>query len=177
MSAKDSVDIVHAFWSQVWNAHDATAVDRFVVDDFVIVTGGEKISGRENFKQWIEDFLDKVHAPHLEVIESFQSSDGSRVALGVIVGLVIGKLVGVAVASVLALRLRIGSLPAGVRERELLGAGAVAGIGFTVALFVTDLAFPDGSPLEAAAKVGTLVGSAIAGALGFAIVRASTERQ
>jgi hypothetical protein len=51
MSAKDSVDIVHAFWGQVWNAHDATAADQFVVDDFVIVTGGETIAGRETFKQ------------------------------------------------------------------------------------------------------------------------------
>ncbi|WP_433274600.1 ester cyclase [Pseudonocardia xinjiangensis] len=79
MSAENSVDIVHAFWDQVWNAHDATAADRFVVGDFVIVTAGEPISGRENFKQWIEGFLEKVHDLHLEVIESFQNSDGSRV--------------------------------------------------------------------------------------------------
>jgi ketosteroid isomerase-like protein len=58
----NSVDIVHAFWDQVWNAHDAAAVDRFVVDDFVIVTGGEAISGRENFKKWIEGFLSKDRA-------------------------------------------------------------------------------------------------------------------
>jgi steroid delta-isomerase-like uncharacterized protein len=80
MRAKDSVDIIHAFWDQAWNAHDATAVDRFVVDDFVIVSGGETISGRENFKQWIDGFFEKVHDLHLEVIESFQNSDGSRVA-------------------------------------------------------------------------------------------------
>jgi ketosteroid isomerase-like protein len=80
MRARDSVDIVHAFWAQAWNAHDATAADRFVVDDFYIVSGGETISGRENFKRWIEEFLGKVRDLHLEVIESFQSSDGSRVA-------------------------------------------------------------------------------------------------
>jgi hypothetical protein len=50
MSEQSSVDIVHAFWDEVWNAHDPSAVDRFVVDDFVIVTGGETVSGRENFK-------------------------------------------------------------------------------------------------------------------------------
>ena len=74
------MDIVHTFWDQVWNAHDARAADRFVVDDFVIVTAGETISGREKFKEWIEAFLEKVHDLHLEVIESFQNSDGSRVA-------------------------------------------------------------------------------------------------
>jgi steroid delta-isomerase-like uncharacterized protein len=76
----DSVDIVHAFWEQVWNAHDADAVDRFVIDDFVIVTGGETVTGRENFKKWIEGFLAKVNDLHLEVLESFQNADGSRVA-------------------------------------------------------------------------------------------------
>jgi steroid delta-isomerase-like uncharacterized protein len=76
----DSVDIVHAFWDQVWNARDAAAVDRFVVDDFVIVTGGDVISGRENFKKWIEGFFTKINDVHLEVLESFQNADGSRVA-------------------------------------------------------------------------------------------------
>jgi steroid delta-isomerase-like uncharacterized protein len=76
----NSVDIVHAFWDEVWNAHDPAAVDRFVVDDFVIVTGGEAISGRENFKKWIEGFLTKINDLHLEVSESFQNADGSRVA-------------------------------------------------------------------------------------------------
>jgi steroid delta-isomerase-like uncharacterized protein len=76
----NSVDIVHAFWDQVWNAHDAAAVDRFVVDDFVIVTGGAVVSGRENFKQWIEGLLSKIDDLHLEVLESFQNADGSRVA-------------------------------------------------------------------------------------------------
>lgn len=76
----NSVDIVHAFWNEVWNAHDPSAIDRFVVDDFVIVSGGETISGRESFKQWVAGFLAKVDDLHLEVVESFQNNDGSRVA-------------------------------------------------------------------------------------------------
>jgi steroid delta-isomerase-like uncharacterized protein len=80
MSTSNSVDIVHAFWDQVWNAHDAAAVDRFVVDDFIIVTGGETTTGRENFKRLVAGFLAKVTDLHLEVIESFQNADGSRVA-------------------------------------------------------------------------------------------------
>jgi steroid delta-isomerase-like uncharacterized protein len=80
MSTLNSVDIVNAFWDQVWNAHDPAAVDRFVLDDFVIVTAGETITGRENFKKWIEGFLTEINNLHLEVIESFQNADGSRVA-------------------------------------------------------------------------------------------------
>jgi nuclear transport factor 2 (NTF2) superfamily protein len=76
----DSVSIVHLFWEEVWNAHDPEAVDRYVVDDFVIVSGGEMITGRENFKDWIRGFLDSVVDLRLEVSESFQNEDGSRVA-------------------------------------------------------------------------------------------------
>jgi steroid delta-isomerase-like uncharacterized protein len=80
MSSKNSVDVVHAFWDEVWNAHDAEAIDRFVVDDFVIVSGGEEITGRDDFTAWINGFLAKVNDLHLEVVESFQNEDGSRVA-------------------------------------------------------------------------------------------------
>ena len=79
MSTENSVDVVHAFWDEVWNGHDPAAADRFVVGDFVIVSGGETISGRENFKKWIEGFIAKLTDLHLEVIESFQNADGTRV--------------------------------------------------------------------------------------------------
>ena len=69
----------HAFWDARLEAHHPAAADRFVTDDFVIVTGGETISGRENFKTWIADFLAKLTDLHLEVVESFQNADGSRV--------------------------------------------------------------------------------------------------
>jgi hypothetical protein len=80
MATRDSVAIVHAFWDAVWNAHDPSAADEFVVEDFVIVTGGETIVGRENFKAWIAGFLSVIDGLHLAVAESFQNEDGSRVA-------------------------------------------------------------------------------------------------
>ncbi|MCI2416381.1 ester cyclase [Saccharopolyspora sp. K220] len=80
MGHRNSVEIVEAFWEAVWNGHDPDAVDRFVVEDFVITNAGEDIVGRENFKTWIAAFLDKVHDLELEVIETFQNEDGSRVA-------------------------------------------------------------------------------------------------
>jgi steroid delta-isomerase-like uncharacterized protein len=76
----DSVEIVHAFWDEVWNSGDADAVDRFVVDDFVIVTGGETITGREDFKNWVRQFLSQVTDLRLTVSESFQNAEGDRVA-------------------------------------------------------------------------------------------------
>lgn len=80
MADSRSVDVVHAFWAAVWQARDPERVDDFVVDDFVITTGGERVEGRENFKAWVRAFLDKIHDFEFEVVESFQNHDGSRVA-------------------------------------------------------------------------------------------------
>jgi NhaA family Na+:H+ antiporter len=94
----------------------------------------------------------------------------TAVAVGVGVGLVVGKLVGVGGASWLAVRLGIGRLPEGVTPRQVLGVAAIAGIGFTVSLFVAGLAFPADPELEGAAKIGILGASVIAAVLGSAIL-------
>ena len=96
------------------------------------------------------------------------------VALGVALGLVVGKAVGITAASWLAVRLGLGALPRGVGWRQMAGIAAVAGIGFTVSLFVAGLAFDDRA-LEAAAKVGILAGSLVA-AVGGVILLASACR-
>jgi len=80
------------------------------------------------------------------------------ISTGVAVGLMIGKPVGVLLASWLMLRLRIGILPAGVGASHLIVLGLVAGVGFTMALFVSQLAFSD-EAFRAAAKLGVLVAS------------------
>ena len=94
----------------------------------------------------------------------------SPITLGVVLGLVLGKVVGITVASALAVRTGIGRLPAECEWRHVVGMSAVAGIGFTVSLFITELAFTD-ALLAGEAKVGIFAASVIAGALGFAILR------
>ena len=91
------------------------------------------------------------------------------VAAGVTVGLVVGKLVGVVGATWLAVRMRVASLPPDVGWRQLIGVGALAGIGFTVSLFITSLAFDD-SALRDAAKAAVLVASIAASILGALIL-------
>ena len=93
----------------------------------------------------------------------------SRITLGVVVGLVVGKLVGVAGAIGLATRLGVGELPAGVTRRHVVGMAGLAGIGFTVSLFITALAFP-GPRLGGEAKLGVLAASVIAALVGTAIL-------
>lgn len=89
---------------------------------------------------------------------------------GVILGLFAGKTVGVLGATALAVRLGIGRLPAGTTWRHALGLATVAGVGFTVALFVTSLAF-DSAPVADAAKIGILVGSLLSGLVGYLLLR------
>ena len=92
------------------------------------------------------------------------------VVLGVGVGLVVGKAVGVSAASFAVVKLGLGRLPAGTTWRHVLGLAVVAGIGFTVSLFVTGLAFDDPA-LTDAAKLGVLVGSSFAGIAGYVVLR------
>jgi len=87
------------------------------------------------------------------------------VTLGIMLGLVIGKLVGVVGFAWLATTSGLAELPAGATWRQVAGVGALAGIGFTMSLFIASLAFGD-SPLLAHAKVGILGASLTAGILG-----------
>lgn len=87
-----------------------------------------------------------------------------RISIGVVLGLVIGKPVGILVFTWLATRLGA-SLPTGTSWSQIAGVASLAGIGFTMSLFVAGLAFP-GSPLLSEAKLGIVVASLIAGVAG-----------
>jgi NhaA family Na+:H+ antiporter len=82
----------------------------------------------------------------------------SPVSIGVVAGLVLGKPVGIVLFAFVATKIGIAALPAGVRWRELLGVAMVAGIGFTVSIFVSGLAFTDEALVEEA-KIGIFAGS------------------
>ena len=87
-------------------------------------------------------------------------------SLGIMVGLVIGKPVGIFLFSLLLIKLKWGSLPSGVTFKHLLGAGMLGGIGFTMSIFITNLAFNDPHTIQYS-KVSILAGSAIAALLGL----------
>jgi NhaA family Na+:H+ antiporter len=96
------------------------------------------------------------------------------VALGVAIGLVVGKQVGVTAATLLVLRAGLASLPSGVTMKHVYGAAWLGGIGFTMSLFISDLAF-GGGPVLALAKVGILVASIVAGVGGYLVLRFVTR--
>ncbi len=80
MPVLNAVQIVESFWADVWVARNLEAIDRYVVDDFVITSAGEEIRSRDAFKQWVREFQTRVAGLEFEIVESFQNAAGTRVA-------------------------------------------------------------------------------------------------
>jgi NhaA family Na+:H+ antiporter len=102
--------------------------------------------------------------------DALREAATSTVTIGVLLGLVAGKAIGIGGATALAVRTGLGRLPAGCRWRHVIGTAAIAGIGFTVSLFITELAFVD-QRLADEARIGILAASVLAGVLGALILR------
>ncbi len=99
----------------------------------------------------------------------------SDVTAGVLLGLLAGKLIGVVGTTWIVTRFGGIDLPRGVTWLQVVGVGLLAGIGFTVALFITELAFTDNEVLATDAKIGILTASVIAGTLGYTFLKLSTR--
>jgi NhaA family Na+:H+ antiporter len=130
-----------------WLEHKLHPYSAFViVPVFALANAGVKVSGSE-----------------------FGDAMASPVTWGVILGLVVGKTIGISSATLLAVALKVGRLPAGVTTRYVIGAGMLGGIGFTVSLFVTELAFGE-EIVGTDARLGVLIGSLAAGVFGSLIL-------
>ena len=113
---------------------------------------------------------------HVHLPSGFDVILASPVAWGIILGLVVGKPVGIILFSWIAVRIGVATLPRGVGWLQIAGAALLGGIGFTMAIFVTGLAFADGS-LILQAKIAILVASLITGTLGFLLLRFGRETE
>jgi len=102
--------------------------------------------------------------------EQFENALTSSLMWAIVVGLVIGKPLGVFVAVALARRAKLAEVPEGTSARHLVGVGSAAGIGFTVALFIAELAIDDADDLGVA-KLAILVASAVSAVTSLAILR------
>jgi NhaA family Na+:H+ antiporter len=98
----------------------------------------------------------------------------AAVPLGIVLGLVLGKPIGIGLFSWLAVRSGRASLPEGVTWSQIMGAGLLAGVGFTMSLFISELAFGDPA-LVAGAKIGILGASVIAGVGGWLLIRLTSK--
>ncbi len=97
------------------------------------------------------------------------------VSLGIIAGLVLGKFIGVSIFSHLVIKLKLAELPQGVGFRDIYGAALLAGIGFTMSIFISDLAFSDPQLIQVA-KVGIFTASILAAVLGVFMLLSGKEK-
>lgn len=96
-------------------------------------------------------------------------------SLGILGGLVLGKPLGIFLASLLAVMVGLCTLPGDLKHRHILGAGLLGGIGFTMSIFITNLAFYDNPNLINGSKMAILMASLLAGGLGFVWLRLFTQ--
>ncbi|MBN1343771.1 MAG: Na+/H+ antiporter NhaA [Phycisphaerae bacterium] len=101
----------------------------------------------------------------------------SSVGLGVMLGLIIGKQVGVTALTWLSIKANIGQRPAETTWPQIYSTSWLSGIGFTMSLFIANLAFPEQPEMLESAKIGILAGSLVAGVAGFVMLRSSTAAQ
>lgn len=91
---------------------------------------------------------------------------GNTVTLGIILGLVLGKQIGVTLFAWLAVKLNLAALPENITWRQIYGVSALCGIGFTMSLFIANLAFDSAAVLDSA-KIGILAASLVSGLIGW----------
>lgn len=99
----------------------------------------------------------------------------NKVTIGTGLGLLVGKVIGVSLFSWLPVRLGWAQLPTGVSWTQILGVGFLAGIGFTMSLFITNLAYVDAAVINAS-KIGIVIGSVLAGIIGFIILKSTFSK-
>jgi NhaA family Na+:H+ antiporter len=107
----------------------------------------------------------------------FAAAAGSAVTLGIVLGLVVGKTAGITLTTWIVVKLGLGRMPGGTTWPLLVSIAAIAGIGFTVALFITELAFRSGDPtLTYEGKIGVLTASLLAAVIGGVAVHLTAPR-
>ena len=148
----------------------------------------------------LEDWTEKVQSPlqHLEhklhnwvaylVMPVFALSNAgiavngnagldASLAISIVFALVLGKLLGITLLSWIGVKLGVSDLPEGVYFIQIIGVGLLAGVGFTMSIFVANLAFPNHPELLDSAKLGILIGSMVAGISGFLLLRFTSKKE
>lgn len=95
----------------------------------------------------------------------------------IVLSLFVGKFLGVALFSYLGVKLKLTELPKGLNFKQIFGIAAIAGVGFTMSIFIDHLAFEGSERSIVSAKIGIIIGSLISGVVGYAILRLTSENK
>jgi NhaA family Na+:H+ antiporter len=112
-----------------------------------------------------------IHLPATWKSEIFSAN-----SLGIELGLLLGKPIGIVGFVLLGVSLGIAKLPAEINKRKLVGIGMLAGIGFTMSIFISNLAFSTNPDLIQSSKVAVLIASLLAAVIGWVILKSGENR-
>ncbi|CAM3355487.1 Na+/H+ antiporter NhaA [Zobellia roscoffensis] len=121
---------------------------------------------------WVAYFIMPIFAlSNAGVIFSADMALDMPLVINIAVALFIGKGIGITMMSFLSVKLKIAVLPEGINFIQIVGVAILAGVGFTMSIFVANLAFTDNSVFVDSSKVGILVGSVVSGIIGYIIIK------
>jgi len=163
--------------------------------------GEQVILSKEQINQIddLEDWTEKVQSPlqHLEhklhpwvayfimplfalanagVVFDFQSSIDTNIIFLITICLFLGNIIGIPLITMLGVKLKITELPDDIRFIHIIGVAFLAGVGFTMSIFISNLAFTDNLILTNSAKIGILAGSLLSGITGYLILRSAGRK-
>jgi len=144
----------------------------------------DKINPSYRFQRGLHDPVSFIIMPLFALANTgitlnaeWQHNLRSSNSIGIIAGLVFGKPLGIFIASMLAVQFKLCKLPEHVNRRLLFGAGALAGIGFTMSIFITNLAFGESPALIEDSKIAILAASACSVVVGLIVLISSSGRK
>jgi len=122
--------------------------------------------------RWVAYFIMPVFAlSNAGVIINTDMNLDYWLITNIAISLFVGKLVGISTLSYLGVKLKIIELPKGIEFKQIIGIAILAGVGFTMSIFISNLAFSETPAYIDSAKIGILIGSLISGVMGYLVLR------
>lgn len=129
------------------------------------------------FHAWVAYFIMPIFAlANAGIVFSFDMEIDPTLILNIALALVVGKGIGISLFSYLAVKLNLAELPKGVNAIQVIGVAILAGVGFTMSIFIANLAFDNNLMFIDSAKIGILIGSFISGIIGAMILKFSGNK-
>jgi len=127
---------------------------------------------------WVAYFIMPIFAlANAGVVFSADMELDVPLVINIAIALLVGKGIGITLMSFLGVKLKIAALPDGINFRQVIGVAILAGVGFTMSIFVANLAFTGNAVLIDSSKVGIILGSVVSGIVGYLILRWSGDKK
>lgn len=121
---------------------------------------------------WVAYFIMPIFAlANAGVVLGSEMELNTSLALNIAIALFVGKFLGITLMSWIGVKLKLVSLPKNISYTQIIGVAILAGVGFTMSIFIANLAFMDNMMMVDSAKIGILIGSIVSGTVGYLVLR------